>query len=138
MRTALFLLLPLVHVTKAFTQPDPYPDIRVSQASISPREPTTRDTLTVTYHFVGPSACNYIRDWTVVDPTGLRRHLLVRVTRPTNAKCTTDKDHPRTATMRIPPLPAGDYQLLMDGNWRVQGHQFRLGGKPVLFSVRER
>ena len=138
MRTALFLLLLLAQVTTAFTQPDPYPDIRVSQASISPREPTTRDTLTVTYHFVGPSACNYIRDWTVEKLPGLRQHLLVRVTRPSDAKCTADKDHPRTATMRVPPLPAGDYQLVMNGNWRVEGHQFKLGGKPVFFTVRER
>lgn len=137
MRTALFLLLSLVHAAKAFTQPDPWADIHVSQATVLPAEPTTTDTLTVTYHFVGPSACNYIRDWTLDELPGLRRHLLVRVTKPPEAICTTDKDHPRTATMRIPPLPAGDYQLLMEGNWRVEGHQFRLGGMPVRFSVRE-
>ena len=137
MRTTLFLLLSLAHATNAFTQPDPWADIRVSQASISPREPTTADTLTVTYQFVGPSGCTYIRDWTIEEQPGLRRHLLVRVTRPPDAKCTTDKEHPRTATLRIPPLPAGDYQLMMEGNWRVQGNQFRLGGVPVLFTVRK-
>ena len=137
MRTVLFLLLMLVHATKASSQPDPYPDIRVSQASVSPAEPTTRDTLTVTYQFVGPSGCTYIHDW-LVEGRGTRKPLLVRVTRPPDAICTTDKEHMRTANMRVPPLPAGDYQLIMNGNWRVEGHQFRLGGKPVLFRVRER
>lgn len=137
MRSTFFLLLFLAHVTKAFAQPDPWADIHVSQATVLPAEPTTADTLTVTYRYVGPSGCNYIRDWAVEHPRGSRNHLLVRVTRPPEAICTTDKEHPRTATLRIPPLPAGDYQLMMEGNWRVQGNQFRLGGMPVLFSVGE-
>lgn len=136
MRAALLLLM-LAQVTTAFTQPDPYPDIRVGQASVSPAEPTTADTLTVTYQFVAPSGCDYIRDWQL-EGRGTRKQLHVRVTRPPHAKCTTDKEAKRTATMRIPPLPAGDYQLLMNGNWRVKGHQFRLGGKPVLFRVEKR
>lgn len=136
MRTALLLLM-LAHLNKAFSQPDPYPDIHVSQATVLPAEPTTHDTLTVTYQFVAPSGCDYIRDWQV-EGSGTRKQLQVRVTRPPDAKCTADKERRRTATQRIPPLPAGDYQLRMDGNWRVEGHQFRLGGKPVLFTVRER
>ncbi len=137
MRAALLPLLLLVHATKSFAQPDPYPDIRVSQARVSPAAPSTVDTLTITYQFVGPSGCDYIRDWVVEHPRGSRNHLLVRVTKPTHAKCTADKEHLRTATLRIPPLPAGDYQLMMEGNWRVQGNQFRLGGMPVLFTVRK-
>lgn len=136
MRTALFFLLPL-QATTALTQPDPYPNIRVIQASISPTDPTTADTLTVTFQFIAPSGCDHIRDWQV-EGTGSRKQLHVRVTRPPTAKCTADKEAKRTATMRIPPLPAGDYQLMMDGNWRVEGHQFTLGGMPVFFTVRER
>ena len=136
MRTALLLLI-LAYVTKAFAQPDPYPNIRVSHATISPAKPTSADTLTVTYQFVAPSGCDYIRDWQV-EGTGTRRQLHVRITRPPHAKCTADKEAKRTATLRIPPLPAGDYQLMMNGNWRVKGHQFKLGGKPVFFTVRER
>lgn len=136
MRTGLFLLMPL-QATAALAQPDPYPNIRVIQASISPAEPTTADTLTVTYQFIAPSGCDYIRDWQV-EGSGTRRQLHVRVTRPPFAKCTADKEAKRTATLRIPPLPAGDYQLMMNGNWRVEGQQFTLGGAPVLFKVRER
>ncbi|MBL7939598.1 MAG: hypothetical protein JNL43_09580 [Flavobacteriales bacterium] len=136
MRTALLPLL-LLLASSALAQPDPYPNIRVIQATVSPMDPTTADTLTVTYQFIAPSACNYISDWQV-EGTPARRQLHVRVTLPPTAKCTTDKEAKRTATMRIPPLPAGDYQLMMNGNWRVEGHQFKLGGKPVLFTVRER
>lgn len=137
MHRPLFLLLVLLEWTVASAQPDPYPHIRVSAATVSPAEPTSADTLTVTYQFIGPSACNYIRDWAVEHPRGYGNQLHVRVTKPPDATCTTDKERLRTATIRIPPLPAGDYQLMMEGNWRVEGQQFHLGGKPVLFSVRE-
>jgi hypothetical protein len=118
-----FLFLLLTLTTSAFAQPDPYPDIRVNQATISPAEPTTTDILAVTYQFVASSGCNYIRDWQV-QGSGARKHLHVRVTRPPHAKCTTDKEAKRTATLHIPPLPAGDYQFMMNGYWRAEGHQF--------------
>ena len=67
-----------------------------------------------------------------------RRQLNVRVTRPPSSKCSADKQAKRTETLIIPPLPAGDYQLIMNGNWRVEGQQFKLGGGPLFFRVRER
>lgn len=136
MRATLLFLLPAL-ATSALAQPDPYPDIRVNRATVLPAEPTTADTLTVTYTFMAPGTCIYIRDWQL-EGTGVRRQLHVRVTRPPSSKCSADKQAKRTETLIIPPLPAGDYQLIMNGNWRVEGHQFKLGGDPLFFRVRER
>lgn len=127
----------LLHAAITAAQPDPFPDIRVNSAAVSPAHPTTSDTLTITYRFVAPSVCRYIRDWTIVSKPGMRRQLHVRVTRPPHSICTADKEALRTETLRVPPLPAGDYQLMMRGNRRLEGHQFRHGGAPVLFTVRE-
>ena len=62
MRATLLFLLPVL-ATSALAQPDPYPDIRVNRATVLPAEPTTADTLTVTYTFMAPGTCTYIRDW---------------------------------------------------------------------------
>lgn len=135
MRSFLIMTALLLCVPGTSAQPGAFADVRVSYVSVSPNEPTTSDTITVSYRFVAPSACAYTRDWKVKGHGG-KRQLKVRITKPPRSICTADKEAPRTNTLRIPPLPAGEYQLIMEGNSRVEGRQFRYDGVPVFFTVR--
>lgn len=116
----------------------------VTDLRIAPERPTERDTLTVSFRALVPSACGYVHEVQAIGPSDPppdeRREasavvLNVRFALPANAECTADLAAERLLTVRIPPKPAGTYALRMKGYGSPDRTDFIHDGPDILFTV---
>jgi hypothetical protein len=150
MRPSSLFLTALLICPSVLAQPDPSPPpaIPVSDLRVSPENPTENDTLTISFKAWVVSACGYEYDFQVglmvgdprILPPGKRRgprsRLDLHFALPANAPCTADLPAYRTLTVRIPPLPAGEYALFMRGSGRSDRTDFVNEGPAPLFLVK--